>query len=69
MHRKRYQVVVSNIGTVYDGQNLQDARFNARQYVDQSKRASGRAAGESVTILTDGEIIEEYIGTRAAEDC
>jgi hypothetical protein len=61
-----YQVIVGNIGTVYSGTNLRDARFHARSYVDQSKSNRGRAAGESVTVLKDGEIIEEYLGTEAS---
>ena len=58
-----YQVIIGNIGTVYSGRNLRDARFHARSYVDQSKRPIGRAAGESVSLLRDGELIEEYTGT------
>ena len=30
---------------------------------DQSKSNRGRCSGESVTVLCDGEPIEEYIGT------
>lgn len=60
-----YEVIVSNIGTVYCGHNLRDARFHARTYVDQSKAGYRRAAGESVTLLGDGEVIEEYIGKYA----
>lgn len=61
--KDRYSVIVGNIGTVHTCNNLRDARFHARSYVDQSKSDTGRAAGESVTILNDeGDIIEEYVG-------
>lgn len=60
-----YTVVVGNIGTVYTGSNLRDARFEARLYVDRSKRRMGRAAGESVTVFQDDEIVDEYPGTVA----
>lgn len=59
-----YEVVVGNIGNVYSGHNLRDARFHARTYVDQSKSGHGRAAGESVTLFCDGEILDEFVGGR-----
>lgn len=57
-----YEVVVGNIGTVYSGNNLRDARFHARSYVDRSKSAIG-AAREPVTVLRDGEVLDEFTGT------
>ena len=58
-----YEVIVGNVGRVWEGTNVRDARFCARQYVDYSKRNTGRAAGESVVLMKDGEILEEYRGT------
>lgn len=55
-----YEVIVGNAGTVYKGDNERDALLNARLYVDQSKANRGRAAGEPVTVLKDGEIVEHY---------
>ena len=63
MNKPQYEVFVGNIGSVYSGANKRDARFHARTYVDQSKTGYGRASGESVTIMQDGEIIDEYIGS------
>mgnify|MGYP001497716173 CR=1 FL=1 len=66
--RPTYSVIVGNIGTVYSGTNLRNARFHAREYVDQSKRGYGRASGESVTVMQDDEILDEYIGSLAATE-
>ena len=63
-----YEVIVGNIGTVYSGTNERDALFNARIYVDQSKSNRGRAAGQSVTIMRDGEIFHTYTGTVDRDD-
>jgi hypothetical protein len=58
----RYSVVVGNIGTVYDGDSRVRARHNYDTYVADSKDGHGRAAGESVTLFEDGEIIAEHHG-------
>jgi len=60
-----FEVLVGNIGIVHETTNERDALFCARTYVDQSKSNRGRCAGESVTVLKDGEPIEEYLGTNA----
>jgi len=57
-----YEVVVGNIGTVYDGNNPVEARKDYGEYVKQSKNGYGRAAGESVTIFKDGDVHLEHIG-------
>ncbi|HET9536988.1 MAG TPA: hypothetical protein VFP43_16890 [Mesorhizobium sp.] len=63
----RYQVVVGNIGTVYDGPSFLDASFHLAAYRLQSQSGRGRAGGETVTLLRDGEILEEYLGTQDIE--
>jgi hypothetical protein len=55
----KYQVVVGNIGTVYDGNSYLLAIRTYGEYVDQSKTNYGRAAGEPVALFEDGEIIKE----------
>ena len=60
---KPYQVVVGNIGYVYDGSNYMQARAKYASYVKDSKNNYGRAAGEPVTLLHNGEIAAEYFGT------
>lgn len=58
----KYQVIVGNIGTVYDG-NLKGAALGAyKEYCRQSETGYGRAAGESVVLYIDGEYDREFIG-------
>lgn len=58
----KYQVIVGNIGTVYSGGNYRQASRKFTTYVEQSKERYGRAAGENVTFLCDGEIEREHVG-------
>jgi len=59
-----YQVIVGNIGTVYDGKNLREARQHFAEYLTQSKSGRGRAAGEPVDLIDDsGDSISSYPGT------
>ncbi len=55
-----YQVIVGNIGTVYDGDNGFDARRTFMSYVKDSGAKYGRASGEPVTLMRDGEPVEEH---------
>jgi hypothetical protein len=57
---KPFQVLVGNIGHVYDGSNYMQARAVYREYIRQSESGIGRAAGESVTLFHNGEIRAEY---------
>ena len=66
--RSHYQVIVGNVGTVYDGTSNSDAIMTWIAYCDMSREGRGRAAGETVTILKDGEIANEYTGTLAQEE-
>lgn len=60
--RNNYEVIVGNVGNMpYTSKKLAYDCFNS--YVTISKSNTTRAAGESVTLLKNGEIIEEYIGT------
>jgi len=56
-----FQVIVGNVGCVHETENERDAFFTARLYVDRSKSGRGRCAGEPVTVLKDGEPVQEYI--------
>jgi hypothetical protein len=58
-----YEVIVGNIGIVYSGNSKASAEANFNHYVRQSKSGSGRASGESVTLMCEGEILREHIGT------
>jgi len=55
----KYQVIVGNIGTVYDGNWAIMAKKVYKEYYEQSKDGYGRAAGESVTLWVYGEPIED----------
>jgi hypothetical protein len=57
-----YEVIVGNIGLVYTGSNGFTANVVYGTYKRQSKEGRGRAAGEDVTALRDGEIFHEYTG-------
>ena len=59
----KFQVVVGNIGHVYDGNNYMQAQSKYTGYVKASKANYGRAAGEPVTLFHNGEIKAEYFGT------
>jgi hypothetical protein len=58
-----YEVICGNIGAVYSGTNGFEANKTFQTYAGQSKSNYGRAAGENVTMLKDGEISKEFIGT------
>jgi hypothetical protein len=58
----QYEVSVGNIGTVYNGTDRDKAYECFECYVGISERGEGRASGESVAILVDGDIIEEHPG-------
>lgn len=57
----KYEVIVGNIGTVYSGDNRNKAEKDYKDYVAQSKGGKGRAGGEDVILLIDGEPEKEYI--------
>ena len=59
----RYEVIVGNIGTVYSGNDHDAARQTMQDYIGQSKAGYGRAGGEPVTLMRNGEPFDEYEGT------
>lgn len=59
------EVHVSNIGCVYSGSNKHAADSTFDTYVEKSKSdVGGRAAGESVVLLVNGNLSREFIGTQ-----
>jgi hypothetical protein len=64
----KHQIIVGNIGTVYDGNLLKEAMITYSEYLKQSKAGYGKASGESVVWFIDGEPFKEYIGTIDSED-
>lgn len=61
------QIIVGNIGTVYDGDDEAEAYRLYREYCEQSKNGHGRAAGESVTWIRHDETHMEFTGTQGEE--
>lgn len=59
---KVFEVVVGNIGTVFAGSDGARAADVFEDYMKRSKSGRGRAAGEDVVLVEDGEITVEYIG-------
>jgi hypothetical protein len=58
-----YEVIVGNVGTVHHGDDRAVARYIYCRYISLSKARGGRASGEDVTLMQDGEPFQEYIGT------
>lgn len=63
-----WEVIVGNIGTVYSGPDEDEARRRFRDYCHDAKADIGRAAGEQVTLMQDGEIVTEQDATLGEED-
>jgi hypothetical protein len=57
---KSYEVLVGNIGTVLTTAKRTEAEGVYKDYVAASKAGVGRAGGEAVALLCDGEPIREY---------
>lgn len=57
--KHKYEVVVGNVGTM-DYTNKKLAKECFATYVTLSKDGATQAAYEPITLLKDGEIIEEY---------
>jgi len=57
-----YEVIVSNIGRVYEGSSKMEAEINYDHYKTLSVNAVGRASGESVSLWKDSEPILEHEG-------
>lgn len=57
-----FEVIVGNIGLVYSGNSQHTAVARFDNYVANSKADVGRAAGESVYLMQDGQPINEHQG-------
>ena len=55
-----YQVIVGNMGSVCDTDSERIAKNHYRDYVAQSTADHGRASGEPVTLMHDGEPVQEF---------
>lgn len=61
---KHYELIVGNVGTVYDSKDTTDGQALAEfdVFVEASKQDYGRASGEDVFLVVDGEPEREYVG-------
>jgi len=60
--KMKYQVIVGNIGTVYDGNNKKVAKRTFKIYQAQSEMEFGRASGEDVSYWEHDEPVLIYNG-------
>ena len=71
--KSTWEVIVGNIGTVYSGPNGFEANAHFQTYVGQSNSGHGRAAGEDVILMKDGELHREFQGENGrlpiCDDC
>jgi len=63
-----YEVIVSNLGRVYETQSHEDALETFAHYVKLSKTGRGRSGAEDVTLMEDGEIAREYVSAQKKRD-
>jgi len=57
----QYEVIVSNIGTVHSSTSGSNAHRDFWEYKAASVTGHGRAGGETVTLMGDGNVIKEHI--------
>jgi hypothetical protein len=65
--KNQYEIVVGNVGVLIQS-SLKIANKEYKEWVQISKNNSGRAAGEDVCLMKNGEIIKEYFGNLQNND-
>jgi len=60
MARTTYEVVVGNVGRVYNGTSKREADKVYHDYCKMSRSGYGRAGGEEVGLFVDGELEDSY---------
>jgi len=65
MNMKTYDVLVGNVGRVHSGKSRKKALEHFKEYRKQSRSGYGRAGGEDVVLLVDGEPSVEFFGTNS----
>lgn len=63
-----YEVVVGNIGSVYEGTDRLTALKTFRSYRQDSRKGYGRASGEEVTLFMDSEPEFEHANLNGPQD-
>ncbi len=65
---KKYEIVVSNIGTVYQGNSKKEAEKIYNEYIKLSKGNYGRACGENCYFMKNGEPLKTFYGYITMQD-
>ena len=60
MARTTYEVIVGNVGRVYEGTSKREADKVYHDYIEISRSGHGRAGGEEVALFVDGEFVDAY---------
>lgn len=60
--KHEWEIIVGNVGSVLTTRNARDGLSTYQDYVCLSKCDAGRASGEAVVLLKDGEPVREYHG-------
>jgi hypothetical protein len=68
MAKHQYEVIVGNIGRVHEGGNFIRACGVFVDYMRQSDKGVGRAAGEPVYLMKDGDVRREHTPRRVADN-
>jgi hypothetical protein len=58
--RNTYHVYLSNIGHVYTGHSREAADKEFVECTREAKQPYGRASGETVTLMKNGELVREF---------
>ena len=64
----QWEVIVGNVGSVYVGNSKREAQRTYNRYVASSQTEVGRAGGEDVVLMCNGDISREYVGAIALQD-
>jgi len=56
------EIIVGNVGTVYSGSDDELAAAKYKIYVESSKSGRGRAGGEDVVWMRDGDVFKSFTG-------
>ena len=57
--KKEHEIIVGNIGAVYNGTDWEEARKNYNDYCNMASSGYDRAAYEPVYWFIDGDLYEE----------
>lgn len=57
----KFEVIVGNVGTVYNGTRRHEAMSAYASYRLKSEVGEGRAGNESVALLCNGHVILEHV--------